>query len=142
MGMSFDASGLKAKIALLKANAVKARQAGAVAALATAQQTIINGGNGWPEWSAAYARRIAKRPHQMLWDTGTLLRSLTPGGSDNILQDNGNGITVGSNVAYAAAQNYGNPERSLPARPFLVVNDQLEQNVTAAFFKSLLQGVS
>ena len=75
------------------------------------------------------------RPHEILRDTEVLLNSLSPGelGSDGVSYrppepdaDGGqifktiaNGVIVGTNVKYAAAHNYGVPDRKLPARPFL-----------------------
>jgi hypothetical protein len=77
------------------------------------------------------------RKVQMLRDTGVLLNSLSPGimsdlGPDAVYQkpsDEGgdkqifdvldHGVIVGTNVAYAAAHQYGSKKQGIPARPFL-----------------------
>ena len=77
------------------------------------------------------------RQVEILRDTGVLLNSLSPGklsqsgnatiysppsgdgGDEQIMQATGNGVIVGTTVAYAGAHQYGVPAKGLPARPFL-----------------------
>lgn len=134
--MDFDASELKATIAAIKANVQNAKKAAAMYVLGYAQHEITSGGSGW-----APMKRLPKRPHALLWDSATLLRSLTPGDSENILQIGDPTTIVGSAVAYAAALNYGYPEHNLPARPYLITNDEVSEGAAQAFIKTLLQGV-
>jgi hypothetical protein len=86
-----DASGAIAKMQNLKANIPKAMEAVGAYVLLSAARTITDGGNGWAPF-----KKLPKRPHQLLWDSGTLLRSLTPGDSDNVLTVSGDTITVGT----------------------------------------------
>jgi phage gpG-like protein len=122
---------LKARLKSLSSAKKQALKAAGVAVLTVSQQTIINQGNGdWPAWSPNYH---PKRAHQMLWETGTLLRSLSLGGAGNEFDQEADSVTVGTNVVYAAAQNFGYPAGHLPARPFLDINDRMKQMAQAAF---------
>ena len=114
----------------------QALKAAGVALLTQAQQSIINGGNGWPAWSPNYK---PKRMHQILWDTGTLLRSLAIGDGNNVFREEGNSVTVGSNVVYAARQNFGGG--GIPARPFLYVDDDRLRVCTQAYLAQLQRAV-
>lgn len=110
---------LKARLQRLQRSSETAMKAAGVGALTVAQKAIINQGDGkWPAWSQNYR---PKRSHQMLWDMGTLLRSLALGGAENVFEQDAQSVTVGTNVAYAAAQNFGIPTRNLPPRPFFVI---------------------
>lgn len=120
------------KLELLQSNIPNALQAAGLTFVTLSQQTIINQGNG--AW--APFKRLPKRPHQLLWETGTMLRGITTGNID------GDTITVGDNVAYAAAQNYGVPSHSLPARPFFVWDQTVADKVGAAYMKALMAGVN
>ena len=144
MPFTFDGSGALAKLQRLQDNMPKAVEAMGIVYLAAAQRRITSGGSGWAPWSKDYANYIARtHQHQMLWDTGTLVRSLSVGGQDNIFQPNGNSITIGSNVAYAAAQEFGYGPRDLPARPYLIMDDA-DTKATAlnAVRKRMLQGIT
>lgn len=133
MATEFNYSGIKAKLERLKANAPKALQAVGQFFVADAQQTIAAGGNGWPQWSPAYAKRVAGK-HQILWDSGTLMRSLT------VLSAGTDSVTVGSNVVYAAIQQFGG--RGIPARPYFLLEDSdKQQRALNVFRKYLLKGV-
>lgn len=134
MGLNVDASGLLAKIAKIKANIPLALRAVGTVVLLNASETITSGGNGWPPF-----KKLPKRPHQLLWDTGTLLRSLTPGGANNVLDVSASSVTVGTNVLYAQYQQEGT--RTIPARPYLVWNDPVKANASKVFEKYLLVGV-
>lgn len=73
-------------------------------------------GKGWQAWSDRYARN---RPggRSLLQSEGGLLDSiqyLVTGGD----------VEVGSNLIYAATQQYGDTARSIPARPFLGISDE------------------
>jgi phage gpG-like protein len=126
---------IKARLQRMIAAKQEALKASGVAVLTESQKTITSGGNGWAPWSTNYK---PKRVHQMLWDTGTLLRSLSIGDEHNIFRTDGDdSIVVGSNVKYAAAQNYGYSPRNLPARPYLVLNAQVEEVAKKAFAAQL-----
>jgi phage gpG-like protein len=56
--------------------------------------------------------------------TRRLLGSFQRGAPENIFEVNGNTATMGTTVPYAAEQQYGDPTRRLPARPFVVVTDK------------------
>lgn len=137
MPINFDDSKALAKLDKIKANMPMALKAAGMVVLTAAQQTIIEGGQDWTPW-----KRLPKHPHQMLWDTGTLIRSLMLGDTHNILRETDSSIIVGSNVAYSAAQQYGYAPHSLPARPFLLFNDAIAAQATIAYKKYLLQGVN
>jgi len=76
---------------------------------------------------------FGNRPHEPLRDTGVLLNSLSvgtwsgqsytrpnmDGGERQIFELETNGVTVGTNVLYAATHNYGDAKRGIPARPFI-----------------------
>ena len=105
--------------AMLMAKSDGLKAAGLVV-LTKAQKTITSGGgNGWPGF-----KRPPTRAHQLLWDYGTLLRSLTVGDTNNVFEQDDASITIGSNVAYARAQNLGDPNHNLPARPFLFLDNE------------------
>lgn len=78
------------------------------------------------------------RPHEVLRDTGVLLNSLSvgsmsgsgyqstrlPGGEQQIFELMENGVTVGTNVPYAASHHYGDAKRGIPARPIMPLDGQ------------------
>jgi phage virion morphogenesis protein len=80
--------------------------------------------SAWAPWSPAYGKwRAENKPGKILTRDARLRRSIT---SD----PDGKGITLGTNVVYAAAQQFGmrrgakrRGKVTLPARPFLVVQD-------------------
>jgi hypothetical protein len=73
------------------------------------------------------------RPHKILRDTGVLLNSLSPGtltfdtynptNPDQVFRVEQGQVIIGSNVAYAATHNYGDPKRNIPKRQFLPDED-------------------
>ena len=77
------------------------------------------------KWRKGAAEALEKR--KILIKTGRLMRSITYKATDNQ-------VAIGSNVVYAAAQNFGLGARSslksrrrmpaLPARPYLVLQDE------------------
>jgi phage gpG-like protein len=136
--IQFDGTATIAELNKIRSQIPQALEAVGVYLLTVAQSNITSqgAGLGWPP-----AKRIDKKhPHQLEWLTGTMLRSLTPQGSSNIFQVSDNSVTIGSNVVYAAAQNFGN--RHLPARPFLVFNSDQEEAAARVFLKYLLNGAS
>lgn len=110
----------------------QALKAAGVVLLTEAQKSITQGGNGWPGFA-----RQPKRAHQLLWDYGTLLRSLAVGDTNNVFQEDGDSITIGSSVDYARAQNLGNPAHDLPARPYLFVDEARLRLAETAFMNQL-----
>lgn len=68
-------------------------------------------GSPWPSWSEGYARTREAR-HSLLRSDGGLLDSLT-------YEVDGNVLTVGSNLVYAASHLYGDPDRGIPQREYL-----------------------
>lgn len=71
-------------------------------------------GEAWEPLSASYAEK--KKGGELLEESGQLLDSLQAvAGSD--------GVTLGSNQLYAAVHLHGDPERGIPARPYLGFSD-------------------
>jgi phage gpG-like protein len=127
---------VKAKLGGMLAAKAQALKAAGLAILTAAQKSITSGGAGWPAWSPNYK---PKRAHQMLWDYGTLLRSLTLGDQNNVFREEGDDtVIVGSAVAYARAQNQGYGH--LPARPYLFVDDDRAKLAQQAFIAQLNRG--
>lgn len=94
-------------------------------------------GKPWAAWSAAYAK-TRHGGQSLLQSEGHLLDSIT-----YVVAIDGSSVDVGSNMVYAAIQNFGGAKvgkPGLPARPFLgfsddnrsdlrgVINKWLEQN--------------
>jgi len=130
---SFDGLGaIKAKLQRLLDGKDDALKAAGVMILTESQKSIINSGPGWPGF-----KRPPKRAHQLLWETGTLLRSLALGGGDNIMEQSGNTITLGSNVRYAKWQNEGT--KNIPARPFLFIDDARIELAKDAYIAQLMK---
>jgi phage virion morphogenesis protein len=74
--------------------------------------------SAWAPWSPAYAAyRAKKKPGKILTRDGNLRRSITS-------EPDARGVTLGSNVAYARAQQLGYQPRNLPPRPFVAVQDE------------------
>ncbi len=82
---------------------------------------------------------FGNRSVETLRDTGVLLNSLSPGqmvgdgyqkpagvGDDQVFDITARGVIVGTNVPYAPTHQNGDPERGVPARPFLPVGDPPE----------------
>ncbi len=71
-------------------------------------------GTPWPAWKPAYA--ATRNPGQsLLQGEGDLLDSITA-------EVHGDTAEVGSNLVYAATQQFGDPDRGIPARPYLGVS--------------------
>lgn len=82
-------------------------------------------GEAWQKWSDKYA---AKRPEgrTLLMNEDHLLDSIT------FLHEGSNSIKVGSNMIYAATHQFGDEARNIPARPYLGVSDDNEDDIIAA----------
>lgn len=72
-------------------------------------------GSAWPAWSEDYAR-TRHAGQSLLRADGGLLDSLLWAVSPDRVE-------AGSNLVYAAAQQFGLPERSVPGRAYLGVSD-------------------
>jgi phage gpG-like protein len=139
INFNFDGTAAIAELSKIRANAPQALNAVGVYLLTVAQTNITSQGSGlgWAPF-----KRLPKRPHQLLWDHGTLLRSLTVGDGNNVFQSSPGQVTIGSNVAYAAAQNFGVTSHDLPARPFLVFSSANEEAAGRVFINYLMGGPS
>lgn len=78
-------------------------------------------GKAWQAWSDRYARN---RPggRSLLQSEGGLLDSI------QYLVTDGE-VEVGSNLIYAATQQYGDDARGIPARPYLGISDENEAEI-------------
>lgn len=74
------------------------------------------GGEPWPAWSEQYAR-TRHGGHSLLQGEGPLLDSI-----QSLVE--GDELQVGSNMDYAAAQNFGFDEANLPAREYLGLSQE------------------
>lgn len=82
------------------------------------EQETAPSGESWTLWSEGYAAS-RHAGHSLLQGEGDLLDSI------QFLVD-GDTVEVGSNLVYAASHQYGDPERGIPARPFLGLSDEDE----------------
>ena len=121
---------IKAKLIALQMAKANALKAAGLAVLTASQQSIIQSGPGWEPQKRPY-----KPPHMLLWEHGTLLRSLALGGSDNIFQQNDNTITLGTAVSYAGYLNDGT--KNMVARKFLYLDDARLQLAKDAYLNVL-----
>jgi len=131
---------LKAKLQNIMDSSEPALKAAGVMFLTLAQQSIISGGPGF-----APQKRPYKPVHQLLWEFGTLLRSLAFGDSNNIMEESEHQIVVGSNVVYARALALGDAAHILPARNYFDLNDDKVDRVKEAYLNVLIkatQGVN
>ena len=126
--------GIKQRLESILASKADALKAAGVSILTSSQKEIIEGNPDWPGF-----KRPPKRAHQLLWMYGTLLRSLAIESPDNIIREEENSIVVGSNVIYANAQNRGNPDHNLPARPFLYLSNDRMKLAEAAFLAQIMK---
>lgn len=123
---------IKAKLQRVLDAKDDALKAAGLVILTESQKSIINSGPGWPGF-----KRPPKRAHQLLWLSATLLRSLALGGADNVMEQSGDTITLGSNVRYAKWQNEGTEDGHIPARPFLYTSEERLQLATQAYIATL-----
>jgi phage gpG-like protein len=103
--------------------------------LQDSQQSIKDQGPGWLPF-----KKLPRSPHELEDASGTLLASLALGGSNNIFEQSGDSITVGTSVPYAVFQNDG--DSHLPARPFLFIDDTRKDKAARAYSERLMQGVT
>jgi phage virion morphogenesis protein len=78
-------------------------------------------GNEWAPWSPKYSE-TRHQGQSLLENQGHLLDSL-------MHEVQGTDVLVGSNLAYAATHQYGDPERSIPARPYLGLSAENEADI-------------
>lgn len=65
-----------------------------------------------------------------------------PGGEEQIFQTIDNGIIVGTNVKYAAVQNYGYAKKNIPARPFIPDGNSVPASWLARWLDAGMQALS
>ena len=82
-------------------------------------------GTDWAAWSDSYA---ARRPEgrTLLMSEDHMLDSIT-----HLTMDK-DSIEVGSNMIYAATHQYGDDDRNIPARPYLGISDDNEEDLIDA----------
>lgn len=129
---TFDGDAFIARLKKIPQNTEVGLKRAGIYLLSQAQKTIKSGGEGWAPF-----RRPPKPPHNLLLDNGRLIGSLAPNSDENIFDLEHNSITVGSNVEYAAAQNYGFTPRNLPARPFLFIDQERADRCMAIIAKAM-----
>lgn len=85
----------------------------------------------WPPLSPAYLRR---KPAglKILHRTGRLRRSIR-------VRLEGGAIVASTDLPYAAAHQFGLPQRNLPARPFLVLTDSDRQEAAQTILNKLVE---
>lgn len=75
----------------------------------------------WPAWSAEYAA-TRKPNHSLLLSSGDLADSIQPFAA-------GGEAGVGSNLVYAATQQFGSEDGRVPARAYLGVSDENREEI-------------
>ena len=97
------------------------------------------GGKKWDPWSKRYAK-TRHGGHSLLRDTGALVDSIT-----HEVSTMERSVVVGSNLVYAATHQFGDPDRKIPARPYLdaELEDPWERrevrSLSVAFVKGLFK---
>lgn len=81
-------------------------------------------GTPWAAWSDAYAKK-RHGGHSLLQSEGSLLDSIAP---DYPFSDS---VEIGSNLVYAGTHQFGNNDLGIPARPYLGLSGDDEQEITA-----------
>ena len=77
----------------------------------------------WERWKGGRSTRPTKRGgSKMLQDTGRLRLSIQPSHSSE-------SAVVGTNIEYAAIQNYGSSKKDHPAREFMWISDECVQKI-------------
>lgn len=71
-------------------------------------------GEPWERWSSRYAKGRSSGK-SLLQDEGDLLDSLDHEATESE-------VAIGSNLEYAATHQFGDPERNIPARPYLGIS--------------------
>lgn len=83
-------------------------------------------GEEWPPWSERYAARRRGRGGSLLLRDGHLDDSL-----QHFVRPAGDEVVVGSTLVYAATHQFGDPDRGIPARPFLGFSPANEDDLEA-----------
>lgn len=78
-------------------------------------------GTDWDEWSESY-RKTRDGQHSLLVGEQSLLDSIQYAIA-------GPSVDVGSNLVYAATHQYGDPDRNIPARPYLGLSSDDERDI-------------
>jgi len=78
-------------------------------------------GSAWPEWSEKY-EKTRHSNHGFLLGEGDLLDSLGYVVSSD-------GVEVGTNMIYAATHQFGDDDRGIPARPYLGLSSDDEDEL-------------
>lgn len=87
-------------------------------------------GNAWKPLSPFTIARRKKRSNKILLDTGRLRSSITFAVSNT-------DVFIGTNVIYGSTHQFGNDKKNIPARPFLGVNKQTNENVRSVLKRFL-----
>lgn len=98
-------------------------------------------GEVWPAWSPDYAE--TREPHQSLLQTGTGDGAMLESSFTHEVID-GDTVLVGTNVIYAATHQFGDDSRGIPARPFLGIGDEDENEIESIvdnYLEGLIEGL-
>ena len=82
------------------------------------------GGAPWKPLTQETLKR-KRHPDRILYETGTLFRSIHP-------EPRSRSVSIGTNVIYGAVHQFGYKPRNLPARPYLGVRDADWTEIEAA----------
>ena len=94
-----------------------------------ARERFEKSGPGWPPLSPRTVAKRRKGSSKPLIDTGRLMASIGNVAKEGVFQVTERSVRVGTNVIYAAIQNFGGRAGrghsvEIPARPFLYVEDR------------------
>lgn len=106
---------------------------------ASTDQNFIDQGrpDAWQPLSPVTLARRRSGPNpnmsdQILRDTGRLMNSLSsPSSADAILELTPDSLRFGTNVEYASVHQFGWPERNIPARPFMLLQQEDLEDIAA-----------
>lgn len=96
------------------------------------QEKASPDGEKWQEWSETYAK-TRHSGQSLLQSEGDLVQSIA-------YQVHGNELEVGSDEVYAGTQNYGLPEKNIPARQFLGLSLGNEKEIQQEI-KEIIEGL-
>ncbi|OPZ64962.1 MAG: Phage virion morphogenesis family protein [bacterium ADurb.Bin478] len=91
-------------------------------------------GQKWDPWSGRYGRR-RHRGQSLLQSSNRLLNSIT-------FVVHPDSVEIGTNVIYGATHQYGDAKRNIPARPYLGLSAENENEIAdlcGEFIEGLLQ---
>lgn len=94
----------------------------------------------WIRWSDLYRKhleKIGRGGNKILNFSGRLRGSITP--QKGKKKTSSLGVLLYSNIEYAAAHQYGNQKRNLPARPFMWLSGEGMKNLVQQTQKWLLE---